>query len=365
MKQIVVKIIVLLLFLSVPVIAQPTDSSEGERAITVMTQNVYNGVDTELSAVAAATSFPDMLQKVAAVYNAYFLRNFPERAAALAAEIKAARPDLIGLQEAVLVRTQSPPDGPATPATNVALDYVEILLDALAARGLRYEVVVQSPNFDVELPSALGFDVRHTDREVILARADLKTSDLKLSNAQGGNFGANCTIPTTTVGQITFRRGWAAIDGKIRGKSFRLISTHLDRACLPFTSAIQQAQAAEVLGGPAATELPVVLVGDFNSPGDGSGVTYNNLIAAGFDDSVIEAGVEGVPTCCQANDLLNPISTLNSRIDFVLFRGDFKSLNADIVGNNPTDRTPSGLWPSDHAGVVSRLKLSTKDHRDH
>ena len=105
------------------------------------------------------------------MYQGYFARNFPERAAALAAEVEATQPDLIGLQEAILVRTQSPPDGPATPATTVALDFVQILLNALAARALHYEVVVQSINVDAELPSTLGFDVRHTDREVILARA--------------------------------------------------------------------------------------------------------------------------------------------------------------------------------------------------
>lgn len=357
MKALVFTITLLVVLSSVPVIAQQAVPFAGDRVVTVMTQNVYNGVDDKLGAVATATSFPDLLAKVAAVYQAYFTRNFSERAAAIAAEIDAKRPDLIGLQEAVLVRTQSPPDGPATPATTVALDYVQILLNALAARGLRYEVVVQSPNFDAELPSALGIDVRHTDREVILARADLKTSDLKLSNAQGGNFVTNCTIPSPIVGPITIRRGWVAVDVKIRGKSFRLISTHLDFTCLPFTSAIQQAQAAEVLSGPAATELPVVLIGDFNSPGDGSGVTYNNLIAAGFADAALAGGVGGVSTCCQAADLLNPASSLNSRIDFILFRGAFTVRSADVVGENASDRTPSGLWPSDHAGVAATLEL--------
>jgi len=104
-------------------------------------------------------TFPNPLQKVAAVYEGYFTRKFPERAMALAAEIEATQPDLIGLQEAILLRTQSPPNGPATPATNVTVDFVQILLDALAARGLNYEVVVQATNFDAELPSALGFDV--------------------------------------------------------------------------------------------------------------------------------------------------------------------------------------------------------------
>ncbi len=357
MKALIFTITLLGTLSSVPVIAQQAVPFAGDRVVTVMTRNVYNGVDDKLTAVATATSLGDLYAKVAAVYQAYFTRNFPERAAALALEIEAKRPDLIGLQEAVLVRTDFPPDGPATPATTVALDYIQILLNALALRGLHYEVVVQSINFDAELPSALGFDVRHTDREVILARADLKTSDLKLSNAQGGNFVTNCTIPSPIVGPITFRRGWVAVDVKIRGKSFRFISTHLDVACLPFTSAIQQAQAAEVLSGPAATGLPVVLVGDFNSPSDGTGVTYNNLIAAGFADAALAGGVGSVPTCCQDADLLNAASILNSRIDFVLFRGAFTVRGADVIGDTPADRTPSGLWPSDHAGVAATLEL--------
>src|SRR6059036_1417136 len=140
------------------------------RLVTVMTQNVYGGVDAEIFAVPTATSFLDLLVKVVAVYQGYFARNFPERAAAIAAEIQRVQPDLIAPQEALLVRTQYPADGPATAATSVALDYAQILLDALAARGLKYEVVAQATGFDAELPSALGFDVRHTDREVILAR---------------------------------------------------------------------------------------------------------------------------------------------------------------------------------------------------
>jgi hypothetical protein len=28
---------------------------------------------------------------------------------------------------------------------------------------------------------------------------------------------------------------------------------------------------------------------------------------------------------------------------------------AERAGNKPSDRTPSGLWPSDHAGIVAKL----------
>ena len=355
-KQLLAFAFVLILGTGAAAGVDPDRRFDGNRVVRVMARNVYHGVDNEIFAVPSATSLPDLLNKVAAVYQGYFTRNFPERAAALAAEIDAARPELIGLQEAIMVRTDSPMDGAATPATTVALDYVQILIDALADRGLDYEVVVQVIGFDAELPSALGFDVRHTDREVILARVDRKRSDLRWSNAQAGNFAVNCVIPGN-LGPITIRRGWVSVDAKVRGKSFRFISTHLDGDCLPFTSAIQQAQAAELLVSPGATDLPLVLAGDLNSPADGSGVTYNNLLAAGFSDVWTLAGSGAGLTCCQAGDLLNAVSTADRRIDLVLFRGAFTVRDVDIVGEDSADRTPSGLWPSDHAGVVAVLGI--------
>ncbi|MFS4096321.1 hypothetical protein [Streptomyces sp. AF1A] len=30
---------------------------------------------------------------------------------------------------------------------------------------------------------------------------------------------------------------------------------------------------------------------------------------------------------------------------------------AKVIGDRPGDRTPSGLWPSDHAGVAASLRL--------
>jgi endonuclease/exonuclease/phosphatase family metal-dependent hydrolase len=355
MRKTQLVLLVLGLLVTEPAIAQQHTPFAGDRIATVMTRNVYHGVNAEINGITTATSFPDLLAKVAAVYNGYHTRNFPERAERLADEIWATQPELIGLQEAILVRT-GPFNNPA-PATNVDLDYVQILLDALAARGLNYEVVVSAIGFDAELPSALGFDVRHTDREVLLARSDLATADLKLSNAQAGDFVANCQIPGGLLGPITIQRGWVAVDAKIRGKMFRLISTHLDGDCLPVTSAIQQAQANEILAGPGSTTLPLILLGDLNARADGSNATYNNLVAAGFVDAWTEAGSGDGFTWSQADDLLNPISMLDQRIDLVLFRGDFEVTEVDVLGEDPSDKTPSGLWPSDHAGVAARLLI--------
>jgi len=355
MRAILVTAALLSVFLSRPAAGQQAVPFGGDRTITVMTRNVYHGVNAELAAVAGATSVPDLFVKVGGVYQAYVARNFPERAAALAAEIDATRPELIGLQEAVLVRTQAPPDGPASPATTVALDYVQMLLDALAARGLRYEVVGTSLGWDIELPSALGFDVRHTDREVILARADLSTADLKISNVQTGHFSANCVL-RTNIGPITIQRGWVSADVKVRGKAFRFLSTHLDGDCS--NPAVQIAQAQELLQGPGVTDLPLLFAGDFNSDAVATSTSaYGALRAAGFTDAWDVAGGGDGFTCCQDPFLQTPVSLLNRRIDLVLVRGGIEVTAASVVGDDPSDRTPSGLWPSDHAGVVATVQL--------
>lgn len=336
--------------------------------MTVMTRNVYHGAN--FGPLFAAKTLPQLLAAVRDIFAGVQATNIPERAEALADEIKETRPDLIGLQEAVLWRSQFPADfSPMPNATTIEFDFVQLLLDALAARGLEYGIVAISTGTDAEAPGLLPDgtccrDIRFTDREVILARTDLHTSDLKLSNPQVGNFATNCVIPSIT-GPTTILRGWAAVDGKIRGKEFRFVTTHLDGDCLAFTSAIQVAQANEILQGPANTALPVIFVGDFNSNADGSNniplfgtPTYGNLIAAGFEDAWSLGNPEDPGfTFGQAADLLNPISTLSVRIDLVLFRGDLDVEDVEIVGADEDERTPSGLWPSDHAGVVATLEF--------
>lgn len=142
----------------------------------------------------------------------------------------------------------------------------------------------------------------------------------------------------------------------LRGQTFRFINTHLEQEG-PF-NAIQVTQGDEILQGPADTDLPVILAGDFNSRADGTGTpTYSNLIGAGFKDAwnATHPGELG-NTWGHDEDLLNTTVDLTQRLDLVLFRNNLCTLDADVVGDEPIDRTPSGLWPSDHAGVVATLR---------
>jgi endonuclease/exonuclease/phosphatase family metal-dependent hydrolase len=314
-----------------------------------MTRNLYIG--TDLAPLLTATSLSDVLAGIAAMFLNVQFTNFPERAAALAEEVALIEPDLIGIQEAVLWRTDFPADGNLSPATTVAFDFLQIFLAALVDRGLHYAPAVVVATTDVEAPSALGMDLRLTDREVILVRTDLGKQDLKISNVQGDTFQLNSTVPSPLGGVLTILRGWASLDAKIRGKTFRFLTTHLDS----LSPVVRLQQAGELLSGPAATDLPVVMVGDFNSHADGSDPAYNILVGSGFVDTWTSSN-PGF-TCCQSPTLVNPISLLSSRIDLVLARGIRRTLDAETVGEEPADRTVSGLWPSDHAGVATTLQI--------
>jgi len=108
--------------------------------------------------------------------------------------------------------------------------------------------------------------------------------------------------------------------------------------------------------------MPVIMAADFNANASDSAdptfATYQLLLSAGFKDAWKERhpSLPGY-TCCQDEDLLNPTSLLSTRVDLVLYRGDISVRDIKLVGEKPSDRTPSGLWPSDHAGVVAGLRL--------
>jgi hypothetical protein len=341
-------------------------AEQAARAVTVMTRNLYVGADVSPVAAALASGSPSAIINAASTFwSGVVSTNFPERAEALADEIASAQPLLIGLQEVSLFRTGAPDSflGNPTRAEAVAFDYLEIVLAELNQRGLHYAPVAVNQNVDAELtgfvaPGVLR-DIRLTDRDVILARTDLPASQLRLSNRQTGNFATNVTVPIGATGQFfTNLCGWGAVDVKAPGKKFRFINTHLQvDSPNPLVNAIQAAQARELLTGPARTTLPVILVGDFNSRADGTGTaTYSRLLGAGFNDAWSDTHPEALGnTFGHDPDLRNPTVHFTQRIDLLLYRGDLRALGADVVGDELPDRTPTGLWPSDHGGVVATL----------
>ena len=322
--------------------------------VTVMTQNLYMGFD------AVALLKRPTPANVEAAFSAVQTTDFVARARALAEEIAVAKPHLVALQEAMLYRTQTPGDllrGNFAPnATMVAYDFVSILVDALRSKGMAYSAATMT-SVDIELPG-VGRDIRLTDRDVILTR----DGTLEVTDVQEGNYAAVFATPSI-LGPVPILRGWVFADVEVEGKAFRIVATTLESlevyAGVP--ADVQVAQARELLAGPAATALPVLLVGDLSSAAAGSGFstpTYAAMVDAGFVDAWTEArpGEAGF-TCCQSPALDNGTSDLDVRLDFVLYRGGFSATGASLVGAEPSAITGAVRWPSDHAGVVVTLEL--------
>src|SRR4030095_1078570 len=128
----------------------------GKRAIDVETVNLYIGSDLSPLTTLKPTDPPAALIAAATTVHArILLSNYPARAAALAQEIVARGPDVVALQEVALIRKQSPGTfvlGGQVAATEVELDFLEVLLAALRQYGGHYAVVSHIDNTDLELP---------------------------------------------------------------------------------------------------------------------------------------------------------------------------------------------------------------------
>jgi len=325
--------------------------AKDKREMVVMTQNVYLG--SSLQAAIGAETPTEFIIAVANIYGTVLFTDFPARAEAIADEIAAQSPDIIGLQEVSLWTTT----GPAPPG----FDFLAILQQALVDRGLSYSVAAVSDNASIgpiplayplcAVPAPLGAClVSLQDRDVILVNDD--NPDLSVFNPQNGNYDAQ-NVLDTPVGPLSFNRGWASVDGLFEGKKFRFVNTHLETQDSPD---VQEAQGQELLAGPAKTGGAVIAVGDFNSAADGSTTTtYADMTKSYFNDAWDDPNDPGY-TCCQNSTLTNFPSALGSAIDFVFTHAAVRALSADVIGDAPFQGSPP-LWPSDHAGVVATVRI--------
>ena len=328
------------------------DDDDTQR-IRVMSQNLYIGADLErLLAGEAVTAVLQTVQQ----------SNFPARATEIARAIDDFEPDLIGLQEVSLI-TRFDSNG----NVQLEIDFLKILLDALAARGERYSVAAIVKNADATLPidSVAGTFGRLLDRDVILKR-DRTTRTRK---AAAANF-SNNLVADFNGSPLQFTRGYAAVDARINGKWIRFVNTHLEVEGFPcMTSSgpqiCQNLQSEELLNVIESERLPVILVGDLNAePGTAA---YQTIADAGYIDTwTIRDPYNNEPgyTCCQAEDITGS-NRLSRRIDHIFVEDSgqlpiFKATTT-VVGDWDQRRTPDGQWYSDHGGPWAELTITASD----
>src|SRR5215217_3655088 len=320
-----------LLVTAPPAMAKP-------RKLTVMTRNVYLGGNIALPI--GSTSRADFEQKATELWGQIQATDFPSRAKLLAREVRATKPDVIGLQEVALWRRgpDGVKDGAATPATTTVYDFLGSLRRELRGAGLRYRVGSAQKEADIEAPTSLGYDVRLSMRDVVLVR---KRKGLRTRRRLGANYRADFPVPTP-AGTLTSRRGWAGIDGSLRGRRFRFIDTHLEA----FSDAVRLAQARELAAGPVRKRGTLIVVGDLNS--DPTGATgakpdaYRVFTGAGLRDTWLLRNPDAAGNeCClkQATIMDPPPGPFDHRIDHILARGRFRVVRTRIVGTDPGNRT--------------------------
>ena len=338
-----------------------------KRGLETMTFNLYFGGGTEkiLALDPTRPDYPSNL--VFAVTQVYYeiLGSQPAlRMQAVADQIAEKQPHIVAVEEAALLRLQSPGDiltGGNTPATNVVADYLELLISALEARGAHYAIVASSSEFDVEMPmlnlqTGSIDDARLTDREAILVRTDLPRGHLRVSHPMSGHFTNVVQIPSLG---LAIDRGWCSVDVVLRGQVFRYVCAHLEEETYP---ELQVLQAAELLNGPAKVSRPVILAGDFNADplGRDGSVAYPSFVNAGFSDTwagVRPAEFASGLTWGHDEFLADPSVRFNRRIDFVFVRGGrFVPTHAEVLDIS-LDRTERPLWASDHAGLAAGFQF--------
>jgi endonuclease/exonuclease/phosphatase family metal-dependent hydrolase len=329
----------------VPSCSPVAPHGEGERHgdVRVMTYNLNNGSDLiPLFSVTKPQDIPGAVSRVLAEVTA---SDIPDRAVALAHVIEASHADLIGVQEASVWSVNGV----------TRFDLLGDVMKALAHDGAHYRVASRVNAFGGRLPDAQGETVGLQDQNATLVRTDLPARQFQVSNVQTGFYTARFNLPLPGLPQpLPAPDSWQSVDVTMHGDRFRFFNTHLDSN----SPLVNDAQAKELVALVGKSPLPGIVVGDFNAAANGTGSpTYRDLTHGGLHDAWSQRHPGDPGLTWGATPPSDPKPQLSQRIDLIFSHGPFTVDDVVRVGGRRSDRTPSGLWPSDHLGVVATLDL--------
>jgi endonuclease/exonuclease/phosphatase family metal-dependent hydrolase len=210
----------------------------------------------------------------------------------------------------------------------------------------------------------------------LVRASSLNRGRIALGATQSETFDAKLSV--AVAGQdIDVPRGWSSVDITVRGRTVRFANTHFEAyGSSPLQDDIRNPQAVELADALEASPHPVVLVGDVNvrptmckderagTPAfakDQNIVAYQTLTDAGLTEVwplvYPDAACDPSGWTSGQSALDNAASTLDHRIDDVFVSAGVTALEAEVMGDRQADRTPSGLWPSDHASTWAKIRL--------
>jgi endonuclease/exonuclease/phosphatase family metal-dependent hydrolase len=387
--------------------------ADSQDQITVMTRNMYLGADVG----PAMKLLPDFSAAAEFMWKQVKQTDFSKRSVAMAREISSAQPDVIALQEAT--------KWICTPHVwskkKVVFDFTSQLIEALHQQGDEYKLasakgtVAFNTGFSINpIPGLTMVSDPETFQPLFgtnkaacgfqIADALLVKADLEVTNVGTSEYKKIYTIIPTIM---TVYRGYSWADISFDGNVIRFVATHLESLFDEQDIPIAKIQADQLVADTSAVNMPLVVMGDFNSdPRDPRPATAGNLGGQPKENDKCKAQVSE-PVEATAIDVCNAYWTMlnagfmdsgpdpldqhnltwgydallagpsadrpagmTDRLDYVFTKNFRQPISASVFGN----RYPQGIgmWDcgsakcaaSDHAGVVVTLHIPTSTVQD-
>jgi hypothetical protein len=262
-----VSLSIALLFLT---FAAPAEAAGAERVVFA-TRNIYLGADVGI-AMKKLPNFPAAAQFM---WDQVSATDFSQRAPLLANELIATGAQVIGIQEATTWRCRA---GFFSDEI-VVHDFLSDLVDALKASGGDFSIATKggeralNPGFEISpiphltmvrddklFPALFGKDrvaCGFTISDALLVRDDVNVLDVGTSE-----YSAKYSIIPTLM---TIYRGYSWADLQIGASTFRAITTHLESIWDSNKIPNAAIQADQLISDLQNAQMPVVVMGDFNS----------------------------------------------------------------------------------------------------
>ena len=242
-------------------------------SVRVMARNLYLGADTDV----VRDLLPDMPAAAQVMWDQVAATDFDQRVALLAEEAAAAKPDMIGLQEATIWSCRPKPWSSPVPV----FDFTEQFLEATAEAGVPYQVAesggttAQNPGYGIPpIPFLTTMNDPDTfqplfgsdtaDCGFVIGDALLVREDIAKDVLAVGTGEYEERYPVAPV-VFEVDRGYAWADIAIAGTTVRVVTTHLESSWKGVDMVPSAEQARQLVTDLSTTTVPTIVMGDFNS----------------------------------------------------------------------------------------------------
>jgi len=371
----------------------PAQAAEG--SFTVMSRNLYLGADVGV----ALELIPDLPAAATFMWEQVQQTNFSERKLILVKEILENSPDVIGLQEATIWYCKAKP-------WSKKIEVFNFTDELLAALGGAYVIAEKdgvkafNPGYSIgpipyltqvndaktfqplfnQSSASCGFQIG----DALLIKKELKQYVNQVGNSEYE--AVYKVVPTI----MEIYRGYTWADITMQGSNVRFVSTHLESLWDANKVPKAAEQARQIVEDLSQTKSPIVVIGDFNSdprdprpkgfsnPGEQPEASqtcvansslcnaYKVMIESKFTDAGPDAsdpatytwGMNALltgadPKRQSAATKMGNEYGFTDRLDYIFVKNGIDVLSSKIIGQIP----PYG---SDHAGVVSQLRVSAE-----